>query len=266
MRSTLWIFGDSFCNNSNEEYHWTRIIQNKFIGSNYCNIYCDGRDTQTIMDLFYRNLYKIKKNDLVLFMLPSLARVRYPKEKSLFRKVEESDVDTNIDSLEYDSKELFYHWPFKDYPDGEARDGMEFPFNTFNYRDLSVVQAVTYEYDTDDGKQTIREQLKFGFTPLDFSKLLVANKAVSENWFSIINSLNKTFDFKLDFYSWTDEYKSNVYGKNDIESQIGFWHTKHDDFIESDGIDGKEWDGHFSKKMNKAFSELVITRNKQFFI
>lgn len=264
--NVLWIFGDSFCNSSNNLNHWTRTIGNKFLGDRYCNMYCDARDTQTIMDLFYRNLSKIKKGDLVLIMLPSLARVRYPKEEKLFKTQEESDHDTNLDDETLDFRELFFHWPFKDYPNGEARDGLEFPFNTFDYRDLSVVHAVSYEYDTDDGKQTIREQLNFGFTPLDFSKLLVANKAVSENWFYIIKSLKETFDFKLDIYSWTDEYKSNVFGKSQIEKELGFWHTLHDEFLETNGKEGLEYDDHFSKKMNDEFSKMVMSRNKEYFI
>lgn len=260
----LWIFGDSFVSSNDGDEFWVDIVKDKFNGTNYYISQCDARDVQTIMDSYYKNLSNIKDGSLVIIFLPSLARLRYPKSKEYHLQRQESSFRTNIlESVDDYDNELFLHWPYKNYSEGTATTELEFPFNIFDYNILKNNEFVNYLYDTVEGKNMIAKYSNNNISPIDFAKLLVANTSTKKNWNNIFSSLKKTFNYEIVFCSWTDEYDSSiVYGKNELTKEIGFWHTEHDDFVETNGKCGIEWDEHFSKKMHNAFSSWIMDKYK----
>lgn len=268
MIGDLWTFGDSFASTDviSKNDWFSNIIEN-FKGSNYFNSFCSARDTQTIMDLFYRNLCNIKDNSLVVIWLPTLARIRYPKNPNHFSKLLESDyVRKNVN--EFNVNEYFIHFPYYQYPLGTPKKEIDFPFNHF---DLNEIDGgyVTYDYNDKDVKNQLNRIVKEdvnSIKPIDFSKLSKISQSSVENWNDIFFSLKNFCNFEILFVSWTDDYNNeNVIGKTQLTKEIGIWHTQHDDFLESNGSSGIEWDEHFSKKMNIEFSNWVMNKYPQYF-
>lgn len=268
MMGDLWTFGDSFSASSNSS-EWFNLLIGDFKGTSWYNNFCDSRDVQTIMDTFYRNLCNIKENSLVVIFLPTLARIRYPKKEVHFDKIFESSYlcvhggEENMDNIEY-----FSHWPYREFPKGTPRKELDFPFD---YLDLVKIdnKLVSYVYNNQEEQKEFRRLLQDdidSIKPVDFAKLLKTNKANVENWNSIFESLKKFCKFNLIFVSWTDEYNSkNVFGKKELTEEIGMWHTKHDEFNETNGKSGLEWDEHFSTQMNKEFSKWIKNKYPNYF-
>ena len=259
----LWIFGDSFTSTFSDKY-WTLLLKKKFNGKNFYLNSCDSRDIQTIMDCFYKNLHNISKDSLVCIFLPSLARIRYPKSPKLFDTICESNINTTSSNTKsYNFKELFIHWPYADYPSGKATKELDFPFNEFDFNKLNFNQKINYNYKKERDKlsEAIEE-----LSPMDFAKLLNANESTSQNWNDIFYSIQKAFPFKVLFFSWTDEFDSNiVWTKEVITEKIGFWHTMAEEFEETNGVSGYQYDEHFSHKMHKSFYNLITSEFPQYF-
>jgi hypothetical protein len=266
----FWTFGDSFAPYG-KETDWFEILVKQFIGNNYYNHYCASRDVQTIMDSFYKNLCNIKDDSLVIIWLPSMARIRYPKSPKYFDKTFESLHYTNkkdTDGLikDFNTYEYFSHWPYENYPDGKPNYYLDFPFNTFDLLIIDKIKSMTYQYNEFEYQESIKRNLEFGVTPVDFAKFLVANKASSKNWNDIFFSLKKSCKFNILFISWTDEYiDETVIGRTQLTNEIGFWDTQHDEYIETSGKFGIEWDEHFSTKMNKEFANWVMKKYPKYF-
>lgn len=267
----FWVFGDSFASTAFEGYDWFGNLTESFKGKNYYNNFCDARDTQTIMDSFYRNLQNIKNDSFVVIWLPSLARLRYPKKEELFETMCEASYDTNGETengipLNFDVTEYFNHWPYENYPEGTARKELDYPFNTFDYFDLNVMDTVNYTYYDEIGGYEVFRKLNFGVSPPDFYKFIQVSKASQKNWNSIFKSLKNFCNFEILFVSWTDEYDTeNVVGKTQLTKELGMWHTKDDEYNESNGTEGIQYDEHFSKKMNDSFSEWIIKKYPKYF-
>ena len=266
----FWVFGDSFASTAFEGYDWFGNLTDKFKGEYYYNYFCDARDTQTIMDSFYRNLCNITDDSFVVVWLPSLARLRYPKKEELFETMYEASFDTNGKTQNgipsnFDVTEYFNHWPYENYPEGTPRKELDYPFDTFDYFDLNLMNNVSYIYHNEDGEE-ISRKLRFGVSPPDFYKFIQVSKATQQNWNSIFKSLKNFCKFEILFVSWTDEYDTeNVVGRTQLTEEIGFWHTKHDEYIETNGKSGIEWDEHFSKKMNNSFSSWIENKYPKYF-
>jgi hypothetical protein len=266
----FWTFGDSFasCNN---ETDWFKILEKRFIGQSWYNQSCASRDVQTIMDSFYKNLCNIKDNSLVVIWLPTMARIRYPKSPRYFDKMFESLYYTNKQNnievtKDFNIYEYFSHWPYKNYPEGQPKYYLDFPFTTFDLSIIDKLTLMTYTYNNVDCQENIKKHLNFGVTPVDFAKFLVANKASSSNWNDIFSSLKKSCNFEILFVSWTDEYDiENVVCKEQLIDEIGFWHTNNEEYEETNGKFGRKWDEHFSTKMNKAFAEWIIKKYPNYF-
>lgn len=263
----LWIFGDSFVSSDDGNDFWVDIIKHKFNGTNYYISQCDARDIQTIMDTYYKNLFNIKNDSLVIIFLPSMARLRYPKNKKYYTEHKESSFRVSVaDYTDICDTELFSHWPYKNYPNGTAIDELDFPFNIFDYNILKNNDIINYLYYTEDEHKKIKKSINDNISPIDFAKLIVANNSTKQNWNDIFISLKKTFNYEILFCSWTDEYETDiVYGKHQLTNEIGYWHTQHDEFIESGGKTGMEWDEHFSKKMHIGFSEWIMNKYTNYF-
>lgn len=264
----LWTFGDSFASTSNMNTEWFLLINNKFKGKNYYDLFCDARDVQTVMDTFYRNLHNIKKGSLVVVFLPTLARIRYPKSRKYFDYILESSHITNGNLGDMNLKEYFSHWPYQEFPKGIPREELDFPFNHLDLKKIDS-ELVPYNYKDEDN---VNEYQRIIFDDIDsikqvdFSKFLLTNDANVENWNDIFFSLKKFCSFEILFVSWTDEYNTeNVVGKTQLTDEIGFWHTKHEEYEETNGKFGLEWDEHFSTKMNKAFSKWIMKKYPKYF-
>lgn len=254
----LWIIGDSFASNQNNEY-WPNILEKKFVGKNKFLNSTNCKDIQTIMDLFYKNTFNISKDSLVLIFLPSLARIRFPKKIDLFKKSTDThNIFRNENNKQINFDELFIHWPYNDYPNTNGRDELEFPFDTFNFeghQNSAHYNVGLYYYEN---KELWKSQVVGSVNNFDFARLLNANDSTTKNWNDIFYSIKKTFNFNVEFFSWTDEYDSNiVWTKQRITNEIG-WHTIHNDWEESNGIIGDRHDEHFSQKMHKSFSNMIV--------
>lgn len=263
VKSDLWIIGDSFTERDSNKNYWVDILMESFLGENIFINSCPGRDVQTIMDLFYKNLHNIKDESLVIIFLPSICRLRYPKSKKYFKTFVESGIHKEInDNIRHNFDELFIHFPYTDYENKKLHEQLNFPFNTLDYSKLDG-SLINYEYNNQ------RERLgevNNNISQIDFAKLLLANEAISKNWSDIFYSLKKAFKFKILFYSWTDEYDTeSVFTKKVLTNLIGYWHTLHDEHRETNGKSGIWADEHFSLKMHKSFADFIIKMNSSYF-
>lgn len=261
--SDLWIIGDSFSEMNSEGNYWTDLIIKSFNGNNkYVNA-CPGRDTQTIMDLFYKNIHNITDDSLVIIFLPSLSRLRYPKNSKYHKTFLESGIHKEInDNVKHNFDELFLHYPFEDYENNLTRKELDFPFNNFDYKKLSK-DLINYEYQNHTEWE---KEVDMGISQIDFAKLLLINESTRKNWSQIFYSIKKAFKFKVLFFSWTDEYDTeSVFTKKVLNNLIGYWHTLDDEYKETNGKSGLWADEHFSLKMHKSFAELIIKMNNSYF-
>jgi hypothetical protein len=262
-KSDLWIIGDSFTESNPNGNYWTDILMKQFNGENrYLNA-CPGRDIQTTMDLFYKNLHNISDTSLVLIFLPTIARLRYPKKKEYFDEFLEAGIHKEInDNIPNNFKELFLHWPYADYPNGTARTELDFPFDSFDLNQLDGT-LITYDYQNETERLS---EVTNDISRMDFARLLNTNQSTLKNWNDIFYSIKRAFPFKVVFFSWTDEYNSeSVLTKKSITNMIGYWHTQNDEYIESNGTLGLKSDEHFSLKMHNAFAKMVMGMNKTYF-
>jgi hypothetical protein len=267
QNSQLWVIGDSFTSNKKyyidgENYNWPSILSDRFNGNNKFLNSTNCKDMQTIMDLFYKNMHTISDNSLIIMFLPSLARIRYPRKLDYIN----NDLDNgsnyieNIDNIPYNFKDLFIHWPYEDYPNGTAYHELEFPFDTFDYsfnHGPHNHHIGLYYYE----QRELWEDYVLGKVEnFDFAKLINANSSTIQNWNDILYSIKKTFKFDIEFFSWSDELDPNiVWTKQKIKEEIG-WHTMDDDWNDTNGESGYQYDEHFSYKMHKAFSDMIIKK------
>jgi hypothetical protein len=262
-KSDLWILGDSFTESDSDGNYWTDILIKNFNGENrYLNA-GPGRDIQTTMDLFYKNIHNISDTSLVLIFLPTVARLRYPKKKEYFNEFLEAGWHKELnDKTPHNFRELFLHWPYEDYPNGNTKSELDFPFDSI---DLNQFDGTLITYDYQNEKEKLSE-VDETISRMDFARLLNTNEATLQNWNDIFYSLKRAFTFKVMFFSWTDEYDmESVLTKKAITNLIGYWHTQDDEYKDSNGNSGIQSDEHFSLKMHKAFAELIMDMNKTYF-
>jgi hypothetical protein len=265
-KSQLWILGDSFTQNGIFN-SWPKLLQKKFIGEDvFLNSTISG-DIQTIMDTFYKNMQVIKKDSLVLIFLPSLARIRFPKKKEYFDKnLATGTFIQNKNEISYNFDELFIHWPYKEYPNPDGVDELEFPFDTFNFnghQNGGSYYVGLYYYKN---RELWENAVVGNVNNFDFARLLLANSSTTKNWNDILQSIKNTFPFHIEFFSWTDELDPNiVWTKERITKEIGFWHTMNDDWNDTNGESGEEYDEHFSHKMHNVFTDMIIEKYPSYF-
>ena len=264
-KSDLWIIGDSFAESNADGDYWTDILMENFNGNNrYLNA-CPGRDIQTTMDVFYKNIHNISDTSLVIIFLPTVARLRYPKKDRYFtRFLETGWRKSNMDDkTEHNFKEYFLHSPKADYPNGEPRQELDFPFDSFDYSKLDNTRLITYNYKNEPERF---EEAIDGISCMDFARLLHTNEATIQNWNDIFHSAKHGYPFKVLFFSWTDEFDvKSVFTKKLTTLLNGYWHTLNDEYNETNGESGDANNEHFSLKMHKVFADLIISMNKTYF-
>ena len=93
-------------------------------------------------------------------------------------------------------------------------------------------------------------------------------EATIENYHKILESIKKTFSFKVIFLSWNERYWSNeylntkeplVWNRSYLTEKIGFWETKNDLYDRGDAVPKNfKRDHHWSMNMHKHFAEFII--------
>jgi hypothetical protein len=81
MDRKIWIIGDSFTMIDDSRYgknSWPKVCIDHFKGDDCYVSSMGSRDIETVFDIFLENLYKIKQDDFVILMLPTLIRFRLP--------------------------------------------------------------------------------------------------------------------------------------------------------------------------------------------
>jgi len=231
--SKLWIIGDSFtglasCGNPS----WPEILADKFVGGKYFISSRSSRDFQTILDIFLRHLKKIKEDDFVILAIPTLVRTRLPLQKPVH------DI----------TKSNFYRY----------EDATDYFIGTHSYTADSEYYKLEAPLTGLDDK-IVNESVSIW-------SIVNSSEASKKNYLGIIESLKKYFPFEIFVWSWEDELKSDlIENKSQITKSIGFWHTYCDLYNETNGLEGKKDDGHFSPKMHKAFADYLIVKFPQFF-
>jgi len=246
----LWIIGDSFTGLNANDASWQLCLYRNFIGKRIHVSSKGSRDVQTVIDVFLRNLKDIKSEDLVILFLPTTARYRLPRIKPLM-DVEWSD---RLRTVEQKSKHLEYFTHLKFIDNGESI--LEYP--------LGLVDESMWQVSPPDYKHPNNKNINFTYA--DILLLTSASNAMKNNLNEMLFSFKNYFPFKLLLFSWTDEYDENVViGKTEITNEVGFWHTLHNEWLESNQTSGKYQDAHFSRKMNIGFAEYIINKFPEYF-
>jgi hypothetical protein len=254
----LWIFGDSFTGIRHETDSWPVLLHKYFVGKHAYVSSQGSRDIQTIIDIFLKNLHKIKEDDFVILMLPVAFRFRLPLE-NLQKDVQYGNIKEHnyenmfIGNNMYDSiREIE---KIKD-------DSFE---NMHKYNSLKLESPLCYadprvfrleDHDINKAKLNIASVIG----------IINSSKAVLRNYNEILSSFKNYFPFKIKIYSWENELDDSIVDtKNIITNKCNLWHTMEEDFIETNGESGLKGDGHWSKKMDKAFANMVIKENPKYF-
>lgn len=235
MIDRLFVIGDSFTvpcsysNGWNDSIFWIQKLKQLFNLSND-RIFVDGianRDTQTIIDNWIKLIPYLTDMDRVVICLPYFRRVRLPLKKS--------------------------HWykSYKPYPN-----------------DIKIVNRFI-------GPQMINTDMSLEFWGKDLeydeiSKMMQPQEIINStysaqlNQIEVVESLVKITPCKSFVFTWDDmENKSkSIMDKESIIREIGFWQTLNDEWIETNGKIGREFDFHWGSKFNPIFGEYVFGRLK----
>lgn len=240
----LWIIGDSFTGNSNDLNTWTWLLYQSFIGKRLYISSQSSRDAQTVIDVFLRNLKDIKNDDFVILMMPTMARYRLPLKEARY------DVELHSEFTQSGQKQ--YHLDY-------------FMGNNY-YSSTQESKLIEEPIDLIDFKNFIKTKPNEEPNTDSIITLINSSNANIKNTNEILKSFLQYFPFKIAIYSWADELdESIVMTKSKIIENIGIWHTKGNEWEESNGEFGKKSDSHWSVKMDKAISDFIIKTYPEYF-
>jgi hypothetical protein len=248
----LWVFGDSFtgmCHGENGVESWMWLLYKSFVGNNLHISSKGSRDVQNVIDIFLRNLKDIKNDDLVILMLPTISRFRLP--------LKYPSIDVEMSNIARTATEKMKHLDY-------------FIGNGFY---SSTITSGVQENNELEEPLNLVDYNNFGHVPpnevpntTSIVCMINSSNANKKNTNDILRSFLAYFPFKLIIYSWTNELDNTLVNtKEVIENRIGFWHTLSDEYNESNGEIGRKDDHHWSKKMDKAFSEYIINEYPEYF-
>ena len=235
--SKLWIIGDSFTGYDNG--YWTEILSSKFKGNFYISSK-GSRDYQTILDIFFRNLKDIQKDDLVILTIPTLERTRLPL------KTPNIDVEYSNEYTTFNTK----------------KDILDYFIGPPNYQ---KVKEKELEEPLTNLPDEFFNNKNLGLTDKLWS---IVNTSASnvKNVSEILESVKAFVPFQLYIWSWTDELNEKVIeNRKKITKEIGFWESQHILWKNTNGEYGKKDDFHFSLKMHQSFADYLIVKFPQFF-
>ena len=255
--SKLWIIGDSFTGMNAYDNSWQYLIYQQFKGKHIYVSSRGSRDIQTIFDIFLENLYKIKPNDFVILMFPTLTRFRLPLEHPYI------DVEWSND-LVADKKYGIHMNSFI----GDSAYVSHFPDNPHIDKEESHKKQSTLEWPLNDINPNMfkpnptDKEPNFG----NISQMINASKVFANNWNSILKSVQSYVPFNLVYYSWANELDASIVNtRNVIINELGIWETLRDEYIKTNGEFGIKNDRHWSKDMNIKFAEHIIKSYSEYF-
>jgi hypothetical protein len=251
MDKKLWIIGDSFTMIDTGRYgqnSWPELCINNFKGDNHYLSSVASRDIQTIFDIFLENLYRINTDDFVILMLPALTRFRLPLANA-FVNVSKS----NIHHKSYNTNSMIsgvqYAAQMKESDVvGKDRYMLEWP--------LSEIDPMVFQPNEDMRYPNLA----------NIMQMVNSSKVFSDNWNSILKSVQSYVPFKLLYYSWENELDSSIVNTKDvITNQLGIWETLQNVWENTNGNVGDKRDGHWSEDMNIKFAEHIIKSYPEYF-
>jgi hypothetical protein len=251
MDRKLWIIGDSFTMIDTGRYgknSWPELCINHFKGDNHYLSSLASRDIQTVFDIFLENLYRIKSDDFVILMLPTLTRFRLPLATP-YVNVSKSNIsrqfyNTNsmIGGTQYSAQMKEPNMPDKE------RFRLEFP--------LSEIDPMVFQPSEDTHYPNVANIIQ----------MINSSKAFTNNWNLILKSIQSYVPFKLLYYSWENELDSSIVNTKDvITKDLGIWETLQNVYRNTNGERGDRGDGHWSEDMNIKFAEHIIKNYSQYF-
>jgi hypothetical protein len=250
MDRKIWIIGDSFTMIDTGRYgqnSWPDICINHFKGNDCYLTSVGSRDIQTIFDIFLENLYRIKSDDFVILMLPTLTRFRLPLSNP-FVNVSKS----NIHHTSYNTNSMISGVQYAAHANGQpiknSRHELEWPLNE--------IDPMVFQPNEDTRYPNLA----------NIMQMINSSKAFVNNWNSILKSIQLYVPFKLLYYSWENELDSSIVNTKDvITKDLGIWETLQDVYNNTNGEGGDRGDGHWSEDMNIKFAEHIIKSYPQHF-
>jgi hypothetical protein len=253
MDRKLWIIGDSFTMIDTGRYgenSWPKILCKSFKGKDYYISSMASRDIQTIFDIFLENLYKIKPDDFVILMLPTLTRFRLPLENGYINVMNSNDSPKN-------------------YPLNYMIGGTNYTAQANNTNNsLEHKKSYMLEWPLSEIDPMIFQPSENPKTPnlANIMQMVNSSKVFTNNWNSILKSIQSYVPFKVLYYSWEDELNSSIVNtKNVITDKLNMWETLKDVWNNTNGKSGDRSDGHWSEDMNIKFAEHIIKSYPQHF-
>jgi len=251
MDRKLWIIGDSFTMIDTGRYgknSWPELCINHFKGDNHYLSSVASRDIQTVFDIFLENLYRIKSDDFVILMLPTLTRFRLPLATP-YVNVSKSNIsrqfyNTNsmIGGTQYSAQMKEPNMPDKE------RFRLEFP--------LSEIDPMVFQPSENPKTPNVANIIQ----------MINSSNAFINNWNSILKSIQSYVPFKLLYYSWENKLDTTIVNTKDvITKDLGIWETLQDVYCNTNGEKGDRTDGHWSEDMNIKFAEHIIKNYSQYF-
>lgn len=253
-----WIIGDSFAS-TNEKTSWVEISLKHFKDDDYYVSSMGSRDIQTIFDIFLQNLHKIKPDDFVILILPTLTRFRLPLETPHLDIHMSNEHDMNINS---DWKNItngmignsMYSSNITNTPKEKDKEHflktitLEFP--------LSTIDPMIFEANASEDEPNFA----------NIMQMINSSKAFTNNWNGILKSIQSYVPFKLLYYSWANELDSSVVNTRSVlTNQLGIWETLNDEYNKTNGQSGRKDDIHWSRDMNMKFAQHIIKSYPQYF-
>ena len=257
MNNKIWIIGDSFTMIDDVRYgnnSWPEICTKHFKGDDYWVSSMGSRDIETVFDIFLENLYKIKPDDFVILMLPTLARFRLPLENGHVTATYCNDSQENY-CLNYMIGGTNYTAQVSN--SDSAPNKEEHAKSYMLESPLSEIDPMLFQPN---------ENSKEPPTTGNIMQLINSSKAFASNWNNILKSIQLYVPFKLLYYSWENELDSSIINTKDvITNQLGVWETLYDVWVKTNGETGNRGDGHWSEDMNIKFAEHIIKSYPQYF-
>ena len=251
MGRKIWIIGDSFAMIDTGRYgknSWPDICINHFKGDDYYLTSVGSRDIQTIFDIFLENLYRIKSDDFVILMLPTLIRFRLPLANE-FVNVSKSNIHHDFYNTNSMIGGIQYSAQMKE-PGilDKERYMLEWPLNE--------IDPTTFQPNENPKIPNLA----------NIMQMINSSKAFTNNWNSILKSIQSYVPFKLLYYSWENELDASIVNTKDIiTNELGIWETLQDVYRNTTGQRGDRGDGHWSEDMNIKFAEHIIKSYPQYF-
>jgi hypothetical protein len=261
----LWIFGDSFATIRNGEASWQILLKNKFVGSDMIVSARGGRDIQTIVDIFLKSLHLINDDDLVIMILPTSSRVRYPLKESVLNL--ESNGGMNIEHLKEYISDGFIAYHANSIYHKNLKSKLIFPFDVIDDMMLEDIDENLDNreryYNLNEIKKILNKKQKLSYNQI--STIINTSETVLKNYNNQFYSFSKAFKFKTIFFNWSDDFE--IFDKSVVisDNQIGKLQTQHELYIESDNQFGEYGDHHWSNGGNIKFSEYIINNNPKYF-